>query len=73
MTKNALTAGKRKSPKVVLIEDDGDFIRVKFIRANGETVIGMYERWGWALPPAAEAAEFKKIFTAAPQMIRRQR
>ena len=65
-------AAKRQFAKVVLLEDDGEFIDVQFMRKNGETVIGMYKRWGWAKPPAEEAAEFKKIITAAPRSIRRK-
>lgn len=73
MTKKLPEAEKlmRKTSKVVQIENDGDFIRVKFVRSNGEVVVGMYKRWGWALPPAAEAAEFREIFTAAPRWISR--
>ena len=62
---------KRQYAKVVLIEDDGDFIDVQFVRANGEIVTGMYKRWGWARPPADEAAEFQKIITGQPRLIRR--
>lgn len=64
-------AAKRQFAKVVLLEDDGDFVRVQFVRKNGETVIGMYKRWGWANPPADEAADFKEIISAQPKSIRR--
>jgi hypothetical protein len=71
MTKKLSEAEKlmRKTSKVVQIENDGDFIRAKFVRMNGEVVVGIYKRVGWALPPAIEAAEFREIFIAAPRLI----
>ena len=65
-------AAKRQYAKVISLEEDGKSMRVQFIRENGERVIGIYMLSGWALPPAKEAAEFKKIFTAAPRSIRRK-
>lgn len=66
-------AAKRQFAQVTNLEDDGDFLEVRFVRSNGERVIGIYKRFGWSQPPAKEAAEFEKIFTAAPRSIRRQR
>ena len=64
-------AAKRQYAKVVSLEEDGKSMRVQFIRKNGEKVVGIYMLSGWAVPPAKEAAEFKKIISAQPKSIRR--
>ena len=57
--------------QLTMIEDDGEFIRVQFVRKNGEVVIGMYQRWGWALPPKKVAAKLNKLITAPPKRMYR--
>jgi hypothetical protein len=37
---------------VIDIQDDGEYLAVKFVRRNGEVVSGMYKLWGWGQPPA---------------------
>ena len=75
MRKNTMTkrtsSQQRQHARVVQIENDGDFIRVKFVRTNGEIVLGMYKRWGWAKPPLAEAKEFEAIIKGQPRLMRR--
>jgi hypothetical protein len=63
----------RKVPdtKVVNIEEDGLTMRVEFKRRNGEVVVGIYVLRGWAIPPAVEREEFRKIITSAPLAIYR--
>ena len=63
----------RKVPdtKVVNIEEDGLAMRVEFKRRNGEIVVGIYVLKGWAIPPAVEREEFRKIITSAPGTIYR--
>ena len=55
--------------QINLMENDGDFLRVQFVRKNGEVVIGMYKRWGWALPPENFEKKFHKRMTAPPKRI----
>jgi hypothetical protein len=55
--------------KVVELEDDRNYLSVEFRRENGEKVIAVYKRCSWIKPPAKEAEEFRKIFTAAPLKI----
>jgi len=43
----------RNKNRITNIENDGDFIEAQFVRENGEVVIGMYERFGWARAPQA--------------------
>ena len=43
----------RNKNRITNIENDGDFIEVQFVRANGEVVIGTYERFGWTKAPQA--------------------
>jgi hypothetical protein len=57
--------------QLAMIEDDGEFLRVQFVRKNGEVVIGRYQRCGWALPPKKVAAKFNKMITAPPKRIYR--
>lgn len=66
-------AARRQYAKVVHVEEDGDFMQVQFIRRNGEKVIGIYKRCGWAAPPFDEAQKFKDIMNAAPRLIFRKR
>jgi len=63
----------RKVPdtKVVNIEEDGLTMRVEFKRRNGEVVVGIYVLRGWAIPPAEQQEEFRKIITYAPLAIYR--
>src|SRR5689334_5096437 len=39
---------------VTYIEDDGDYIYARFMRKNGEVVIGIYDRVGWQKAPKTE-------------------
>jgi hypothetical protein len=38
---------------VTLIEEDGEYIKAQFVRANGEVVIGDFKRIGWSKAPQA--------------------
>ena len=55
--------------QLALIENDGEFLRVQFVRKNGEVVIGMYKRWGWALPPKKEAERLRKLLADPPKRL----
>jgi hypothetical protein len=43
---------KKHKPVVTDITYNGDYVRVAFVRNNGERVIGEYKRCGWAWAPA---------------------
>jgi len=43
--KKAMTRNKNR---VLEIENDGEYIDVQFVRNNGEVVIGIFKRVGWA-------------------------
>ena len=55
--KKAMTRNKNR---VLEIENDGEYIDVQFVRNNGEVVIGIFKRVGWAegLTRFNEAAAF---------------
>ena len=55
--------------QLALIEDDGEFLQVQFVRKNGEVVIGMYKRWGWALPPKKVGDCLRKLLADPPKRI----
>jgi len=55
--------------QLALIEDDGEFLQVQFVRKNGEVVIGMYKRWGWALPPKKVGDRLRKLLADPPKRI----
>ena len=55
--------------QLALIEDDGEFLQVQFVRKNGEVVIGMYKRWGWALPPKEEAERLRSLLATPPKRV----
>ena len=55
--------------QLALIEDDGEFLQVQFVRKNGEVVIGMYKRWGWALPPKKVRDRLGKLMADPPKKI----
>ena len=55
--------------QLALIEDDGEFLQVQFVRKNGEVVIGMYKRWGWALPPKKEAERLRSLLATPPKRV----
>ena len=57
--------------QLALIENDGGYLRVQFVRKNGEVVIGMYKRWGWALPPKKWADKLNKLISAPPKRMYR--
>lgn len=42
----------RNKNRVIAIEDDGKYMDVQYVRENGEVVIGVFKRIGWALAPA---------------------
>lgn len=46
--------------KVLRDEEDGNFMRVEFTRDNGERVVGIYKRFGWAQPPQAAADDLQR-------------
>lgn len=45
--------------------ENADFIKVQF-KLNGETVIGMYERFGWAWGPEAVREETRIAMSRLP-------
>ena len=57
--------------QLALIENDGEYLRVQFVRKNGEVVIGMYKRFGWALPPKKWAEKLNKLISAPPKRMYR--
>ena len=44
---------KRRKPKIVGSEDNGEFFTIEFTRDDGERVVGTYQLSGWDSPPAA--------------------
>jgi hypothetical protein len=48
---------KQHQPVVIDIQDDGECLKVRFVRRNGEVVSGMYKLWGWGQPPATVMVE----------------
>src|SRR5215218_5505326 len=50
-------------------ENDGETVRVEYTRDDGERVIALYTRMGWARPPAALCADFDRRLNQPPQTI----
>lgn len=46
--------------KVLREENDGVFLDVEFVNANGERVVGIYKRFGWGCPPKAAAEDLQR-------------
>jgi hypothetical protein len=56
-------------PKAFDFKQDGETCRVEFTRDNGERVIAIYTRMGWARPPAEVAADYDRRLNQPPQTI----
>jgi hypothetical protein len=42
---------EKHQPRVVDIQENGEFVTVQFIRSNGERVTAVYQRFGWNSAP----------------------
>ena len=40
-----------RKPRIVRWDDSDDTVRIRFTRADGQRVEGMYHRFGWSQPP----------------------
>ncbi len=56
----------RSKNRVLDIEKNGEYVRVQFVRDDGQIAIGEYKRFGWARPPKEIAAEFNAVLSRPP-------
>lgn len=56
-----------KRATIVAWEEDGKYLRLKYRQDDGQVVIAIMERIGWARPPAEELEEIMAILNAGPQ------
>ena len=58
-----------KRATIVAWEEDGKYLRLKYRQDDGQVVVAVMERIGWARPPAEELEEVMKILNAGPKAI----
>ena len=56
-----------KRATIVSWEEDGKYLRLKYRQDDGQVVIAVMKRIGWARPPAEELEEIMGILNAGPQ------
>ena len=56
-----------KRATIVAWEEDGKYLRLKYRQDDGQVVVAIMERIGWARPPAEELKEIMAILNAGPQ------
>ena len=56
-----------KRATIVAWEENGKYLRLKYRQDDGQVVVAIMERIGWARPPAEELEEIMAILNAGPQ------
>ena len=56
-----------KRATIVAWEEDGKYLRLKYRQDDGQVVVAIMKRIGWARPPAEELKEIMAILNAGPQ------
>lgn len=59
----------RKRATIVLWESDGDYIDLRYKQDDGQEVVAIFKRIGWARPPAEVMEEVMNAHKAGPQTI----
>lgn len=58
-----------KRATIVSWEKDGEIFRVKYRQDDGQVVVAIVERIGWARPPADEMVKIMSAIKAGPKTI----
>jgi hypothetical protein len=58
-----------KRATIVSWENDGEIFRVRYKQDDGQTVVAIVERIGWARPPAEEMVKIMAAIKAGPKTI----
>lgn len=56
-----------KRATIVAWEEDGKYLDLKYRQDDGQVVVAIMKRIGWARPPAEELEEIMSILNAGPQ------
>ena len=56
-----------KRATIVAWEEDGKYLRLKYRQDDGQVVVAIMKRIGWARPPAEELKEIMAILNAGHQ------
>ncbi len=58
---------------VLSVEANGEYLRVAFIRNDGQPAVGEYKRVGWSIPPREIAEQFEAVLRRPPLVVHRRR
>jgi hypothetical protein len=58
-----------KRAAIVLWESDGEYIDLRYKQDDGQEVVAIFQRIGWARPPADVMEEVTSALKAGPQTI----
>jgi len=58
-----------KRATIVLWESDGEYIDLRYKQDDGQEVVAIFQRIGWARPPADVMEEVMGALKAGPQTI----
>ena len=58
-----------KRATIVSWENDGKFFRIKYRQDDGQVVVAIVKRIGWARPPAEEMVKIMAALKAGPKTI----
>ena len=56
-----------KRATIISWDNDGEIFRVRYTQDDGQVVVAMVERFGWAKPPAEFLKEAMKAIKAGPK------